>query len=168
MRAPVSAARTICLAAEANALRLEGRKHGTVGEGKVRTGSLAGLAWHRAKGLRARADGACELINIKLNRVGGLSRARRIRDFALEAGIDMLIMETGGTVLADTAAVHLAQATPPERVRGTWLCHEMLDRDLAPGQGACNAQGRILVPGLPGLGVEPDLALLGEPAAVYR
>ena len=33
----------------------------------------------------------------KINRVGGLTKARRIRDFCLQTGIAMLIMDSGGS-----------------------------------------------------------------------
>ncbi len=58
--------------------------------------------------LRIQRDGIAEVVNLKLNRVGGLTRARRLRDLCLMTGITLLIMDTGGTVLADTAVAHLA------------------------------------------------------------
>ena len=39
--------------------------------------------------------------------------------------------------------------------------------DTAPGQGARNQGGFTRAPALPGIGVEPDVAVLGEPVAVY-
>lgn len=116
--------------------------------------------------LRAHHDRACEGIGLKVNRVGGLTKARRIRDLCLEVGIRMNIEETGGSALADTAAVHLAQATPSSHRKATWLCHEMLSVDPIIG-GARNREGRTSVPEGPGLGAEPDLEALGEPVAVY-
>ncbi|NES46451.1 MAG: hypothetical protein F6K20_35825 [Moorea sp. SIO2C4] len=55
----------------------------------------------------------------------------------METGIRMNIEETGGSVIADTAAVHLAQATPRMFLRATWLCNDMLTIDTATG-GARN------------------------------
>jgi L-alanine-DL-glutamate epimerase-like enolase superfamily enzyme len=117
--------------------------------------------------LRIQRDGIAELVNIKINRVGGLSKARRLRDFCLATGITMLIMDTGGTVLSDTAVAHLAQSIPAPSCVGTWSCQEMVGVDPAPGQGARNVDGCFSAPDLPGLGVEPDLDRLGEPIAVY-
>lgn len=117
--------------------------------------------------LGAHRDRACEGIGLKINRVGGLTKARRIRDLCLEIGLRMNIEETGGSALADTAAVHLAQATPASHRRATWLCHEMLSVDPVVG-GARNREGLTSIPDGPGLGVEPDLETLGEPVAVYR
>jgi len=114
---------------------------------------------------RAQADGACEYINIKIGRVGGFSRARRMRDFCVATGIRMLIMETGGSVIADTAAAHLAQATP-ERFRvATWDCASMLT--LRNASGAAAKDGVIRAPDEPGLGVTPDMEVLGAPVATY-
>jgi L-alanine-DL-glutamate epimerase-like enolase superfamily enzyme len=116
--------------------------------------------------LRAQKDGACEAIGLKIGRVGGLSKARRMRDFCLAAGIRMNIEETGGSVLADTGAVHLAASTPATHRRATWLCHDMLTLDLADG-GARNDGGITHAPDAPGLGVEPSSEILGDPVAVY-
>lgn len=117
--------------------------------------------------LRAVGDEACEGIGLKLNRVGGLTKARRIRDLCVESGLRMNIEETGGTALADTAAVHLAQSTPASHRKATWLCHEMLSTDPIVG-GARNAGGTTSVPEAHGLGAHPDPSLIGDPVAVYR
>jgi len=117
--------------------------------------------------LRIQRGGIAEMVNIKINRVGGLTRARRLRDFCLATGISMLIMDSGGTVLSDTAVAHFAQAIPAASCLGTWSCQEMVSVDPAPGQGARNVDGCFLAPDLPGIGVEPEASRLGEPFAVY-
>ena len=116
--------------------------------------------------VRAQRDGACEAIGLKIERVGGLTRARRIRDFCVQTGIRMNIEATGGSVLADTVATHLAQATDHRFLRATWLCHDMLRVDPCDG-GARNDRGVTRAPDAPGLGVEPKLDVLGEPSAVF-
>lgn len=113
-------------------------------------------------------EGIAEIVNIKVNRVGGLTRARRLRDLCLASGIRMLVMDTGGTVLADTAATHLAQSVPGEMCLGTWLCQEMVSPDTAPGQGTRNDKGHASAPESPGIGVAPDATVLGEPVALYK
>ena len=110
-----------------------------------------------------------EIVNLKINRCGGLTKTRRIRDVALSSGIKMFVMETGGSVIADTAAQHFAQSIPLENRLGTWLCQEMLSVDTAPGRGSRNIDGDSSIPpGLPGLGVAPDEEILGDPVAVYE
>lgn len=117
--------------------------------------------------MRIRADGIAETVNIKLNRVGGLTRARAMRDFCLASGITMLIMDTGGTVLSDTAVAHMAQSIPAPSCLGVWSCQDMVVPDPAPGRGARTVDGCFTAPDLPGLGVAPDEDRLGEPVAVY-
>lgn len=117
--------------------------------------------------VRAHQDRVCESIGLKIERVGGLTRARRIRDFCVQAGLRMNIEATAGSLLADTVAVHLAQSTPARFRRGTWLCHEMLKADPCEG-GSRNGGGFTTTPSLPGLGVEPILDELGDPTAVFE
>ncbi len=110
-----------------------------------------------------------EIVNLKINRCGGLTKSRQIRDLALSAGIRMLVMETGGSVIADTAAQHFAQSVPAESRVGTWLCQEMLTVDTAPGRGSRNVDGHSRIPpNSPGLGVAPQEEILGAPLAVYE
>ncbi len=117
--------------------------------------------------VRIARDGLAEVFGIKLNRVGGLTKARRMRDVALAHGIQLFVMATGGSVLADTEAAHLAQSVPEEFMRACWSCQDMLTVDVAPGSGPRCIDGHITVDDVPGLGVRPDEALLGDPVAVY-
>ncbi len=110
---------------------------------------------------------ACEGLKIKPNRVGGLTRARQIRDLALAVGWQMHIEDTGGSALADTAAIHLASSTPDTHRMASWLCHEHLAVDPVAGAGARNRNGRVHPGNAPGLGVVPVLDLIGDPIAVY-
>ena len=111
---------------------------------------------------------ACEGVKVKPNRLGGLTKARRVRDLGVAVGWRMHIEEVGGTVLADTAALHLALSTPAENRLASWLCHPHLTEDPAPGQGARNRGGVVVLPDSPGLGVEPDPDWLAAPLARYE
>jgi len=104
---------------------------------------------------------------VKPGRVGGLTRARQIRDFAMSVGWQMHIEDVGGTALADTAALHLAAATPAAFRMASWVCYDHLAIDPVPGQGARNFGGFATPPSAPGLGVTPDTDTLGDPVAVY-
>lgn len=111
--------------------------------------------------------GACQGVKVKPNRVGGLTRARQIRDFGVSVGWQMHIEDTGGSAFADTAALHLAASTPDANRLASWLCHAHLAVDPVPGQGARNQGGLVHFTGAPGVGITPDLSVLGEPVAVY-
>ncbi len=118
--------------------------------------------------LEAWRRGACQGVKVKPNRVGGLTKAKQIVEFGCAVGWQMHIEDTGGSALADTAAVHLAAATPGEHRLASWLSHAHLAIDPVPGQGARNVDGRAAPPSTPGLGVIPDVEQLGEPIAVYQ
>lgn len=118
--------------------------------------------------LEAWRRGACEGVKVKPNRVGGLTRALQIRDFGLSVGWQMHIEDLGGSALADTAAIHLASATPAANRLASWLCHDHLSVDPVPGQGARNVGGFATPPSAPGLGVTPGAGRLGEPADVFE
>ena len=116
---------------------------------------------------RIARDGLAEVFGIKLNRVGGLTKAARMRDIALAHGIDMFVMATGGSVLADTEALHLAATIPDINCHAVWACQNMLTVDIAGGRGPRNTGGHMHLPERPGVGVEPDQDCLGDPVAVY-
>lgn len=111
--------------------------------------------------------GVGEGTKLKANRVGGLTKARRIRDLGIELGWRMHIEDCGGTALADTASIHLAASTPDPYRLASWLCHAHLAVDPVPGQGARNIEGYATPPDLPGIGVEPEAKGLGEPVSSY-
>ncbi len=112
-------------------------------------------------------DGLAEAFGIKLNRVGGLTRAARMRDIALAHGIDMFIMPTGGTVLADAEAMHFAATIPDAHCLAVWASQDLITVDVAPGRGPRAQDGHITMTEGAGLGVHPDEAPLGAPIAVY-
>ncbi|SLN52076.1 mandelate racemase/muconate lactonizing enzyme family protein [Ruegeria meonggei] len=116
---------------------------------------------------RIARDGLAEVFGIKLNRVGGLTKAARMRDIALAHGIDMFVMATGGSVLADTEALHLAATIPDPNCHAVWACQDMITIDIASGRGPRNRDGHLHLPETPGLGVHPDEDALGDPVGVY-
>ena len=118
--------------------------------------------------VRIARDGIAEIFGIKLNRVGGLTKAARMRDVALAHGIDMFVMATGGSVLADCEALQLAATIPDHACHAVWACQDMLTVDIAAGRGPRNQNGHLHLPEAPGLGVHPDEDVLGDPVAVYR
>lgn len=117
--------------------------------------------------LQAWKLGACEGVKVKPNRLGGLTRCRQVRDFCVSVGWSMHIEDVGGSVLADTVALHLAASTPEANRLASWLSHAHLALDPCPEQGARNLDGFAQVPDQPGHGVTPDLSILGAPCAHY-
>jgi len=116
---------------------------------------------------RIARDGLAEVFGIKLNRVGGLTKAARMRDVALAHGIDIFVMATGGSVLADTEALHLAATIPDASMRAVWACQDMITAEIAGGRGPRATEGHLMLSDAPGLGVHPDEEALGPPVAEY-
>ena len=113
---------------------------------------------------RVARDGIAEVFGIKLNRVGGLTKASRIRDIALAHGIDIFVMATGGSVLADTEALHLAATIPDANMLGVWACQDMITTEIADGAGPRATKGHLHLPEQPGLGVHPQESTLTKVA----
>jgi len=113
---------------------------------------------------RVAREGIAEVFGIKLNRVGGLTKASRIRDIALAHGIDIFVMATGGSVLADTEALHLAATIPDANMLGVWACQDMITTEIADGAGPRATKGHLHLPEQPGLGVHPQESTLSKVA----
>src|SRR5262249_57383008 len=57
--------------------------------------------------LRAHADGAMDVVNLKISKVGGLTRARQLRDLCVTLGIAMTIEDSWGGDVTTAAIAHL-------------------------------------------------------------
>ena len=55
-----------------------------------------------------------DVINLKISKVGGLTKARLMRDLCVAAGIPMTIEDTWGGDIVTAAIAHLARSTPEE------------------------------------------------------
>ena len=116
---------------------------------------------------RAVRDQACEVVCIKVSKHGGLSKARRIRDYLAEHRMPMLVEDSWGGEVVTATLAHLAASTPPELLRATTDLHNYVVGTTGIG-GATTRDGNLIAPDTPGLGVEPDTDSLGDPVAVYE
>jgi cis-L-3-hydroxyproline dehydratase len=112
--------------------------------------------------LRAIADGAMDVINLKISKVGGLTRAREMRDLCISAGVAMTIEDTWGGDIVTAAIAHLARSTPAEFLFSATDFNSYVTRSIAKGAPQRKA-GRMTAPDRPGLGLEPRLEVLGKP-----
>lgn len=124
------------------------------------------LAFDEASIVQAIADDVADGIGLKITKNGGLTRGRRQRDICRAAGMTMSVQDSWGSEIAFAAIVHLAQTIPAALLR----C--ILDlRDGSPVVTAAFdapvEDGGVLAPDEPGLGVTPDLDVLGAPVASW-
>jgi cis-L-3-hydroxyproline dehydratase len=113
--------------------------------------------------VRGHADGAMDVINLKIGKVGGLTKARLIRDFCVAMGIAMTIEDSWGGDIVTAAIAHLAHSTPPEFLFSATDFNSYVTLSIAP-DAPRRAAGRLAAGTAAGLGVTPDAALLGQPA----
>jgi cis-L-3-hydroxyproline dehydratase len=112
--------------------------------------------------LRGVSDQAMDVINLKISKVGGLTKARQIRDLCVSLGIAMTIEDTWGGDIITAAIAHLAHSTPPEFLFTATDFNSYVTVSIA--EGAPRRQhGRLSASTAPGLGVTPRPEVLGKP-----
>ena len=68
--------------------------------------------------LRAQSDLAADVVNLKISKLGGLTRAVQLRDLCVSTGIAMTLEDSWGGDITTAAIAHFAHSTP-ERFRFT-------------------------------------------------
>jgi len=116
--------------------------------------------------LKGLTDNAFEGIGCKITRVGGITGTRLIRDICAATGKVLTIDDMWGADLSAAAQAHLAVSTPAPAFLASYISTDFskLRYDLdAPSL----ADGFIKPNEKPGLGVEPDVNVLGEPVQSF-
>ena len=117
--------------------------------------------------MKALADDAMDIINLKISKVGGLTKARLMRDICVASGTPMTIEDTWGGDIVTATIAHLARSTPEE------FCFSATDFNsygtvtIAAGAPQ-RVDGFMTASDAPGLGVSPLLEVLGKPAGVIK
>jgi L-alanine-DL-glutamate epimerase-like enolase superfamily enzyme len=112
--------------------------------------------------MRGRADQAMDVVNLKISKLGGLTRARQVRDLCASVGIAMTIEDTWGGDIATAAIAHLAHSTPTELLFTSTDFNSYVTVSTATGAPQRNA-GRMSASKAPGLGISPRMEVLGKP-----
>lgn len=112
--------------------------------------------------MRGIADGAMDVINLKISKVGGFTKARVIRDICVASGIQMTIEDTWGGDIVTASIAHLARATPEEFVFSATDFNSYGTVEIASGAPR-RVQGHMTAAESPGLGIDPLFDVLGDP-----
>jgi cis-L-3-hydroxyproline dehydratase len=115
--------------------------------------------------VRGKADHAMDVVNIKISKFGGLTKARQARDLCLSLGIAMTLEDSWGGDIVTAAIAHLAHSTPPEFLFTATDFNSYVTRSIAEGAPQ-RREGRLAASTAPGLGIRPRLETLGEPVLV--
>jgi L-alanine-DL-glutamate epimerase-like enolase superfamily enzyme len=112
------------------------------------------------------ADRGAEICCLKISNLGGLSKARRVRDYLVDNRIPVVAEDTWGGEIASAALAHFAASTPPEYLQNNTDLMNYNTRSTGVG-GAWAEGGKLYALDAPGLGVTPDWDSLGAPVASY-
>lgn len=116
--------------------------------------------------VRGYQEDAMDVVNLKISKVGGLTRARAVRDLCAELGLAMIVEDTWGSEIATAAIAHLAHSTPEDVRFAATDFHNYNAVTTADGAPASEG-GTMTAPEEPGLGVDPREDVLGDPVASY-
>jgi L-alanine-DL-glutamate epimerase-like enolase superfamily enzyme len=112
--------------------------------------------------IRGHADLAMDVINLKISKVGGLTKARQIRDLCVSLGIALTIEDTWGGDIVTAAIAALAHSTPTHLLFSSTDFNSYVTASIAEGAPQ-RKHGRMSASNQPGLGIRPRLDVLGKP-----
>ena len=117
--------------------------------------------------IQASEQRAMDVVNIKISRVGGLTKAKQIRDLCETLGIAMTIEDSWGGDVTTATIAHLAGSTRPALLFSSTDFNSYNDTSLAD-DAPRRKNGRLAVPSGPGLGIHVDERRLGTPVASFQ
>ena len=111
--------------------------------------------------IQAYEQRAMDVVNIKISRVGGLTKAKQVRDLCESLGIAMTLEDSWGGDITTAAIAHFADSTRPEFLFSSTDFNSYNDTSLA-ADAPRRENGRLRVPSAPGLGITVDEGKLGK------
>jgi len=112
--------------------------------------------------LRAKADLAMDVVNLKISKLGGLTKTRQVRDLCVSMGIAMTLEDSWGSDIATATIAHLAHSTPLEFRFTSTDFNSYVTVSTAEGAPK-RVNGKMAASKDPGLGIRPKMNVLGEP-----
>ena len=111
--------------------------------------------------LRANSMQAMDVVNIKISKFGGLTKARQARDLCVSLGIAMTIEDSWGGDIITAAISHLAHSTPSELLFSSTDFNSYVTVSIADGAPQ-RQNGKLTASTTPGLGITPKMDALGD------
>ena len=115
--------------------------------------------------LRGANDGAMDVVNLKISKFGGLTKAKQARDLCVSLGIAMTIEDSWGGDIITAAIAHLSQGAPPELQFTSTDFNSYVTTSIAEGAPQ-RIDGKMSASLEPGLGIVPRMEVLGSPVWV--
>ena len=117
--------------------------------------------------LRAHADDAMDVVNVKISKFGGLTKAKQARDLCVDLGIALTVEDSWGGDVVTAAIAHLAQGVPPELLFTSTDFNSYVTVSTAEGAPQRN-NGRMSASKEPGLGITLREEVIGAPIFVLE
>lgn len=117
--------------------------------------------------LRAVREGGAGAFNLKISKVGGLTKAKLMRDLAQEIGVQVTIEDTWGGDIVSAASAHLSASTRRESLLTVSFMNDWTNEHVA-GYQPRSVHGFGSAPAGAGLGIAVDAATLGAPLLTAR
>ena len=117
--------------------------------------------------LRAYTDRSMDVVNLKISKVGGISKARQMRDLCIALGIPMTIEDSWGGDIVTAAIAHLAHSTPEALRFSSTDFNSYVTISNAHGAPK-RKHGAMQASDAPGLGVKLNRDTVSGPIAVYE
>ena len=111
--------------------------------------------------VRGHAERAMDVVNIKISKFGGLTKASLARDLCVKLGIAMTLEDSWGGDITTAAISHLAHSTPEEYLFTATDFNSYVTVSTAEGAPQRN-NGRMTASKDPGLGMKPKMDVLGN------
>ncbi|CAM5196344.1 Cis-3-hydroxy-L-proline dehydratase [Castellaniella defragrans] len=116
--------------------------------------------------IRAAREGGAGAFNLKVSKVGGLTKAKLMRDLGQELGLQVTVEDTWGGDLVSAASAHIAASTRARSLLSVSFMNDWTNEHVA-GYQPRSSGGFGSAPTSPGLGIEVDVAALGKPILTF-
>ncbi len=110
----------------------------------------------------AKNDLAMDVVNLKISKLGGLTKTKQARDLCVSMGIAMTLEDSWGGDITTAAIAHLAHSTPEEFRFTATDFNSYVTVSTADGAPR-REQGFMAASIEPGLGITPKMDVLGKP-----
>ena len=115
----------------------------------------------------AAGTGLVDGFGMKLTRIGGLHPMRAFRDLCAARNLPHTCDDAWGGDIIAAACTHIGATVAPALNEGVWLAAPYIEGHFDPENGLRMEGGHIKLPEGPGLGINPDITLFGDPVAVF-
>ena len=112
--------------------------------------------------IRATREGGAGAFNLKVSKVGGLTKAKLLRDLAQELGLQITVEDTWGGDIVSATSAHIAASTSERSLLSVSFMNDWTNEHIA-GYQPRSVRGFGAAPTGPGLGIDVDASLLGAP-----